>query len=212
MTRTYEENNKMVENDARPCGDRNCWCQKDKYEPFQPTGADATITAADKTPMTVEWDKYGNIKFKDQSLGGFETKKPATSITPLAAFFYNDNDADLWDPEETRERDPETGGEKGKKLAELGAIDPTALLELAKVAGYGSKKYSRLNYMRGYAWSLSFDAMMRHLLAFWSGESYDPESGLHHLAHAGWHCMTLMSYDERDIGTDDRYNSGGSDL
>lgn len=106
---------------------------------------------------------------------------------------------------EERVVDPTTGGAKGRKLAELGALDPQALLTVAEVAGFGSRKYERLNYLRGYAWSLSFDAMQRHLLAFWGGDDTDAESGLPHLAHAGWHCLALLAFMQRELGTDDRY-------
>lgn len=100
-----------------------------------------------------------------------------------------------------------TGGQKGKKLAELGSLDPNSLLKVAEVAGFGSQKYDRLNYMKGYEWSLSFDAMQRHLLAFWGGQDKDEESEMLHLAHAAWHCLTMISYVERGLGTDDRYTS-----
>lgn len=106
--------------------------------------------------------------------------------------------------DEIRVTDPVTGGMKGKKQAQLGAIDPNALLRLAEVAGHGSDKYERLNYLKGYDWSLSFDALMRHLLQFWSGEDLDSESGLPHLAHASWHCLALLAFMERGLGTDDR--------
>lgn len=99
----------------------------------------------------------------------------------------------------------ETGGQKGQKLARLGSLDPLALLEVAKVAGFGERKYDRLNYMKGYDWSLSFDAGMRHRLAAWSGEDFDPESGLPHLAHAAWHDLTQLAFFLHGIGTDDRY-------
>jgi len=97
-----------------------------------------------------------------------------------------------------------TGGEKGMKSAQLGAIDPIALLELAEVAGYGTAKYARGNYLKGYDWSLCFDAAQRHLLTFWSGTDRDDESTLLHAAHAAWHCLALVSFIERKIGTDDR--------
>lgn len=100
-----------------------------------------------------------------------------------------------------------TGGQKGKKLAELGSLDPNSLLKVAEVAGFGSQKYDRLNYMKGYEWSLSFDAMQRHLLAFWAGQDKDDESEMLHLAHAAWHCLTMISFVERGLGTDDRYTS-----
>jgi hypothetical protein len=106
---------------------------------------------------------------------------------------------------EVRYTDPETGGQKGQKPAELGALPPEALLHLAEVAGYGTRKYDRYNYLKGYKWSLSFDAMERHLLQFWGGEYDDAESGLPHLAHAAWHCLTLIAFYEQAIGTDDRW-------
>ncbi len=105
---------------------------------------------------------------------------------------------------EVRATDPATGAQKGRKLAELGAIDLTALLRVAEVAGYGGRKYERGNYLKGYAWSWSFDALMRHLLAFWSGENVDPESGLPHMAHASWHTLALLAFTEHGLGTDDR--------
>jgi hypothetical protein len=107
--------------------------------------------------------------------------------------------------QEVRITDPRTGGQKGKKLAELGALDPHALLTVAEVAGFGSRKYARMNYLRGYDWSLSFDAMQRHLLQFWDGQDVDAESGLPHVAHAAWHALALLAFMQRGLGTDDRY-------
>lgn len=98
-----------------------------------------------------------------------------------------------------------TGGQKGKKDEELGAVDPTALRILARVAAFGGKKYERSNYLKGYNWSLSFDALQRHALAFWEGEDLDPESGLPHSAHMSWHALALTSFLTRGLGTDDRF-------
>lgn len=98
----------------------------------------------------------------------------------------------------------ETGGQKGKKLAQVGALDPQALLEVARVAGFGADKYERYNFLRGYEWSLSFDALCRHLFAWWSGEDKDPESSLSHMAHVGWHALALIAFEQRQVGTDNR--------
>src|SRR5512141_2583888 len=95
---------------------------------------------------------------------------------------------------EVRVVDPTTGGAKGQKLAQLGAIDPLALIELAKVAGYGTRKHDRMNFMKGYTWALSTDALFRHFLAFLNGEQNDPESGLPHMAHAAWHALALTTF------------------
>ena len=105
---------------------------------------------------------------------------------------------------EERVTDPATGAQKGRKGAELGALDPRALLRVAEVAGFGARKYARFNFARGYAWSLSFDALQRHLLTWADGQEIDDESGLPHLAHAAWHCLALLTFAERDRGTDDR--------
>ena len=100
--------------------------------------------------------------------------------------------------------DPATGGQKGRKAAQLGAIDPVALYHLAEVAGFGAGKYDAHNFLRGYDWSLSYDALQRHLQKFWMGEDVDPESGMQHLGHAAWHCLALLSFVLRGLGTDDR--------
>lgn len=105
---------------------------------------------------------------------------------------------------EVRVTDSKTGGQKGKKLTQLGALDPVALIALARVAGMGANKYSAHNYLKGYDWSLSFNQLMRHALLFWAGEEDDPESGLPHMAHAAWACLALVSFAERDLGNDDR--------
>lgn len=105
---------------------------------------------------------------------------------------------------EKRYTDPATGGEKGQKDARFGGGDPLALIELAKVYGMGEGKYARYNYLKGYPWSLSVDALYRHLFAFLSGEERDPESGLLHTAHVAWHALTLTSFQQRAVGTDDR--------
>lgn len=106
---------------------------------------------------------------------------------------------------ENRITDPVTGGQKGQKRCQLGALDPDALSWVGSVAGYGSEKYARYNFAKGYAWSLSYDALQRHLMAFWNGENLDPESHLPHLAHACWHCLALMTFSLRGRGTDDRF-------
>lgn len=105
-----------------------------------------------------------------------------------------------------------TGGEKGEKLAQLGSVDPLALYKLAEVSGFGAAKYSRHNFLNGYDWSLSFDAMTRHMLQFWMGEDNDPESGLPHTLHAAWHGLALASFLLRGLGTDDRYKGADEAL
>jgi hypothetical protein len=108
---------------------------------------------------------------------------------------------------EVRVTDPNTGGQKGQKLAQIGALDPLALLEVGKVAGFGAQKYDRFNFAKGYKWSLSYDALQRHLMDWAAGDevdSGDGGSGLSHLGHAAWHCLALLTFVLRERGTDDR--------
>jgi len=92
-----------------------------------------------------------------------------------------------------------SGGQKGQKDQRLGGADPLAMQELGCVYGMGEEKYTRFNYLRGYAFSLSIDALKRHLLAFEAGEDRDPESGLLHTAHVAWHGLALTSFILRDL-------------
>jgi hypothetical protein len=105
---------------------------------------------------------------------------------------------------ETRMTDPNTGAQKGIKLERFDLMPPDALEEIARVYGWGASKYADRNWEKGYNWGWSFAACMRHLWAYWRGEDLDSESGLNHLAHAGWHILTLLTYVIRKIGTDDR--------
>lgn len=107
-------------------------------------------------------------------------------------------------PQEVRVTDPLTGGQKGSKPEKYSMIPARPLAEVARVYGLGAEKYARENWRKGYAWSLSFDALLRHIETFRAGTSLDGESGQHHLAHAVFHCMTLMEYDQQGLGTDDR--------
>lgn len=95
----------------------------------------------------------------------------------------------------------ETGGQKGQKDVQLHCIPWEALEELGKVFAFGAQKYEDYNMRKGYPWSLSFDALQRHLWAFWSGEDLDPESGLPHIAHVTWHALTLGLFSSKE-----RYN------
>jgi hypothetical protein len=104
--------------------------------------------------------------------------------------------------------DPETGGAKEESLSRYDLVPPDGLTELAKVYGYGEQKYPSgpdgPNYLRGYPWHLSIASLERHVQKFKAGEDIDPETGLHHLAHAAWHAMTLVAFGRRGLGRDDR--------
>jgi len=105
---------------------------------------------------------------------------------------------------EERVTDPVTGGQKGRKPERFDLFPFDALEEVARVYGMGAGKYEDDNWLKGYSWRLSAGALMRHVARFMLGEDRDPESGLLHLAHAAWHCLTLITFTLRGKGTDDR--------
>jgi hypothetical protein len=100
--------------------------------------------------------------------------------------------------------DPNTGGRKGRKDERYDLIPWDAMDEVARVYGFGSSKYEDWNWLKGYKWSLSFGALIRHIALWGCGQDRDRESGLHHLAHAAWHCLALLAFAFRRVGTDDR--------
>ena len=100
-----------------------------------------------------------------------------------------------------------TGGQKGQKDAAFDLLPAPALFAIAEVFNYGAKKYAAHNWRKGYEWSLNYAAMQRHLWAFWNGENNDPESGLPHLAHAGFHTMALLTFMEEHPEFDNRPNT-----
>lgn len=95
---------------------------------------------------------------------------------------------------ETRYIDPETGGEKGTKLARFDLIPEIPLYSLAEHYGRGAAKYEDHNWRRGIPWSISFAALNRHLWAWWNGEDVDPELHSHHLDAVTFHTFALREY------------------
>jgi hypothetical protein len=105
---------------------------------------------------------------------------------------------------ETRITNPTTGGQKGQKPEQMSLLPVEALEAVSRVYGFGADKYDRDNWRKGYDWHLSYDALQRHLQSFWKGEDIDPESGEPHLAHAVFHCFTLLTFMESYPEGDDR--------
>lgn len=105
-----------------------------------------------------------------------------------------------------------TGGEKGVKPQRLSLLPTQALWTISEVYGFGEKKYAAHNWRRGYEWSKSYDALQRHLSAWWERDEFDEESGLSHLAHAGFHLFALIIFrnNPRYAEFDDRYKEEAS--
>lgn len=82
--------------------------------------------------------------------------------------------------------------DQGKDLWHLLPIK--AVTEIVKVLTFGAKKYAPDNWQRvPNRKARYYDAMMRHTQAWRLGEQDDPETGIHHLAHAGCCLLFLLS-------------------
>jgi hypothetical protein len=90
----------------------------------------------------------------------------------------------------------------GKERFDLVPAD--SLFALVDVYTKGAAKYADRNWEKGMSWSRCFGSLMRHAWKFWRGETNDPETGCHHMAHVAWNALALVSYDLRKVGTDDR--------
>lgn len=106
----------------------------------------------------------------------------------------------------------DTGGHKAGNDERYSLIPAKPLRELARHYGLGSQKYQDHNWRLGYSWHLSYDALCRHLQAFWDGEDYDPDpryQGLSvpvkHITAVAWHAFALSEFMDRFPEFDDRY-------
>ena len=98
----------------------------------------------------------------------------------------------------------ETGGAKGQKQARFDLVPVAPLWEVASLYGKGAEKYDARNWQRGYNWSLSYGALLRHISLWWNGQDTDEEMGVHHLACAVFHCFALMEFAQTHPEMDDR--------
>jgi hypothetical protein len=73
----------------------------------------------------------------------------------------------------------EQGGTKHDEgKPRLSLVSRELIEELARVRAFGTQKYSKNNWRKGFKYSRSIDAALRHIAAFNSGEDLDSESGL----------------------------------
>ncbi len=77
----------------------------------------------------------------------------------------------------------------------IGLIPPVATLEIAKVFTMGAEKYGEHNWEKGQPEEQVLSSCLRHINAYQRRETNDPESGLHHLAHAVANLMMQLHYD-----------------
>jgi len=93
----------------------------------------------------------------------------------------------------------------GVSKVPVSGLPVPVIMECGLVKLHGDLKYGRYNWREaGVRSSVYYDACIRHLAAWWEGEDLDPDSGIHHLAHAMTGLMVLR--DSQLVGNckDDR--------
>ncbi len=101
--------------------------------------------------------------------------------------------------------DKDTGMKYDSEKPDYSLLSSVAIEELSKVLSFGKKKYAAHNWRKGIAISRLIAAALRHLFALLRGETFDPETGLHHAAHCMCCCMFIIELMSTNPGLDDRY-------
>lgn len=102
--------------------------------------------------------------------------------------------------------DPHAPGAKlDEGKLDLTLVPPELVEQVARVMMFGAAKYTRGGWQHVEDGPLRYyAALRRHLHAFEGGEDLDPETGLHHLAHAAANLAFLLAFaarrPEQDIG------------
>lgn len=87
----------------------------------------------------------------------------------------------------------------------VSSVPPIALLALGAAMQDGVNKYGRFNWRgTGVTATVFYDAIHRHLAAWYSGENYVPDSKVHHLAHIMASCAILLDAELHSVLNDDR--------
>ena len=96
------------------------------------------------------------------------------------------------------------GERKNDGKVRFDLLPPFATKQGAMVYTIGSQKYADRNWERGMKWSKVLASLKRHLSAFESGEDFDKETGLLHMAHLKTNAEFLLEYYKTYPQGDDR--------
>jgi uncharacterized protein YjbI with pentapeptide repeats len=170
------------------------------------SGADLTgtnLTGVNLTWADLSWSELTGVNLTGANLSGVRLIGANLSLADLEAGLTTATIVDGYGPKK------ETGGVKHDQgKPDFTYLSTELLTEVAKVREFGAKKYARDNWKKGFKFTRSLAAALRHIFAFLGGEDKDPESGLLHLAHAVCcleHC--IYDYTHRKETNDDRYKS-----
>lgn len=97
--------------------------------------------------------------------------------------------------EALQETQPHQGGRKDdteKVRTDLFSVP--AFMGTCQVLTFGATKYEAWNWAKGILYMRIYGAILRHLLAWITGEENDKETGLPHLDHAACELMFLQHF------------------
>ena len=93
----------------------------------------------------------------------------------------------------------------GTKKVPFSTVPAGVVAEIGLGMLEGARKYGRHNYrVAGVRASVYYDALFRHITAWWEGEDIDPGSGMNHVAKAITTLVVLRDAMMNDLWTDDR--------
>jgi len=91
------------------------------------------------------------------------------------------------------------------KKPKLSDVPPVAFFALGAAMSDGATKYGQFNWRdTSVTSSIFYDAMHRHLAAWYNGEDFAQDSKINHLAHIMASCAILLDADEHGVFNDDR--------
>lgn len=116
-----------------------------------------------------------------------------------AAYFgINELNTDIPAPEPRRVTQAQPLGVKYDSDKPKWSLIPKGVVgQVVEVLTFGAKKYSPDNWMY-VPQERYYDALNRHLDAWHNGETRDPETGKHHLAHA-LSCLMFMLWLDQNL-------------
>lgn len=191
------------------------------FKVFDPSTTDGGDTSK-------PWEYYMRIDIKEVSqcdavvvLPGWEKSKGAKEEVRVARmlkipiFSYPSLDYLGVDPLAEQANKFNTQDSKGATKfddgkARLDLIPTFPLFQLAEVLAYGAKKYTNqeasgeYNWTKGFVWSRTYAALLRHLFSWYSGKDIDKDSGLPHLSHALCNLVFLVEFSKTHKELDDR--------
>jgi hypothetical protein len=93
----------------------------------------------------------------------------------------------------------------GSRKAPMSTLPAGVLAEIGVAMMEGKAKYGAFNYrIAGIRSSVYYDALQRHIMAWWEGEDIDPASGLPHVVKALSTLVVLRDAQRNGMVNDDR--------